>query len=730
MSLVLDDIILSLTNANERTPPQTLKTTLCLLYEKSKQYGLSSSQLQALVRLLCETSIIDTVTKVYIVENCFFPDDYLTKDLILEVINHLGTPTAFSRYRIQTPPALQSALCKWLVHVFFLVPVSSERGHGISGSVWLHLWQFSFLQKWITYLIIWQATTSIDVKSWKLFIIKKCAMNPGYRDAPAAATLILQRYQCLVGASNQITTLIVTINCNRKTLKSHRNLQLNTHFLSILKRILSRTHPGNFPAETVQNTIDMYLNEIHQLGIVSTRPLRLQSLPGYSSSNGMVSLLDITSLEQLAQNWSRLHIPNDVDYIMTSSSNGNLLLNPRAISRESLQHLYSSIILIKSGRNKSSSPYEWCIWQLKRCFAHQIEYPRETMATVVSISSMENELSSQIIQAVFSLKYLKLDEFTLKIICSGILPLWKPKLISGTRELFVKFMAGVLLWSTGNGHGNDQIFPEICFYFLQMIKNWAFDDKLMTLGLTLLHDIQSLLTLDKIFNNSTSNRFSTMALITTLRILTQLSLQSNSDYAVQYLIVGPDIMNKIFTSDDPLLLSAACKYLVATKNKLMQYPPTNKYVQTQNQYIMDLTNYLYRNKVLSSKALFGIPIDFFKPILENVYIPTADFRNLKFFTITGVPALSYICTVILRELEATQNTRIKFTSGIVNEETFRDFTRTKHHEIAQHDWIKGINNIHDLRVEILKHLSDSANPYREISIFLFTYLKSLSKYNS
>lgn len=86
MSLILDDIILSLTNANERTPPQALKTTLSLLYEKSKQYGLSSPQLQALVRLLCETSIIDTVTKVYIVENCFLPDGYLTKELLLRLL--------------------------------------------------------------------------------------------------------------------------------------------------------------------------------------------------------------------------------------------------------------------------------------------------------------------------------------------------------------------------------------------------------------------------------------------------------------------------------------------------------------------------------------------------------------------------------------------------------------------------------------------------------------------
>ncbi|EJS42607.1 ctf3p [Saccharomyces arboricola H-6] len=729
MSLVLDDIILSLTNADERTFPQTLKTTLRLLYEKSKQYGLSSPQLQRLVRLLCETSIIDTVTKVYIVENCFFPDDYLTKDLISEVISHLGTPTTFSRYRIQTPPVLQTALCKWLVHVYFLFPASSEWGRSVSGSIWLHLWQYSFLQKWITYLIIWQTTTPTDVKPWKLSIMKKCAMNPGYRDAPAAATLILQRFQCLVGVSSQIIELILTINCNKKTLKSHRNLKLDSRFLSTLQRVLSRTHPTNFPVETVQNTIDMFLNEIHQLGSASTRPLRLQSLATYSSSKGMVSLLEITSLKQLAQNWSQLHIPNDVDSLMAPSSNGNLLLYPKVMSRDSLKHLYPSIILIKNSCYASSPPYGWCIWQLKRCFAHQIETPRETISAIVSISSMDGELSTQIIQAFCNLKYLKLDESVMERICWGILPLWKPKLINGTREFFVKFMAGVFMWSTRNGHDNKQIFPEICLYVLQMITNWVLDDKLITLGLTLLHDIQNLLTLDKFFNNSTSNRFSTMALITSLNILTQMSTQSNSDYAIEYLIVGPTIMNKIFTSDDPLLLSTACRYLIATKNKLMQYPPTNKYVQTQNQYIMDLTNYLYRNKVLSSKTLFGIPTDFFKPIVENVYVPTADFKNLKFFTITGIPALSYTCTMVLKQLETIQNTTIKFSSDIINEETFKDFIRIKHDDIVQQGWINGVSNIHDLRVEILKYLGETDNPYREIAIFLFTYLKSLSKYN-
>ncbi|QID86933.1 chromosome transmission fidelity- protein [Saccharomyces pastorianus] len=734
MSLVLDDIVRSLTNSNERTPLQTLKTTLHLLYEKSKQYGLSSPQLQELVRFICETSVIDTVTKVYIVENCFLPNEYLTKDPILEVINHLGTPTVFSRYRIQTPPVLQSALCKWLVHVYFLFPAPSEWGRNISGSIWLHLWQFSFLQKWITYLIIWQTSTPNDVKPWKVSIIRKCAMNPGYRDAPATATLILQRYQGLVGASNQLIELIININCNKKTLKNHKNLKLNPHFLSALQRILSRAHPASFPVEVVQNTVDMFLNEIHQLGTASTRPLRLQSLPGHSSSNGMVSLLDITSLDQLAQNWTQLYIPNDVDSMLAPSSNINSSLQPRVLSRESLRHLYPCITLIKNGRqtsssSSSSSPREWCIWQLKRCFAHQAEAPRDLLYTIVSISSMDSELSYQIIQTFCNLKYLKHDEYTLKNICGGILPLWKPQLISGTREFFVKFIAGVLMWSTHDGYDNNRTFPEICFYILQMITNWLLDDKLMTLGLTLLHDIQSLLTLDQIFNNSTSNRFSTMAIITSLNVLTQLSTQSNSDYAIQYLILGPDIMNKIFTSDDPLLLSTACQYLIATKNKLMQYPPTNKYVQTQNQYIMDLTNYLYRNKVFSSKSLFGIPIDFFKMTLENVYVPTVDFKNLKFFTITGIPAYAYTCVIILKQLESTQNTRIKFTSGIINEETFKDFVRINHSEFTQQGWIKGISNINDLRVEILKHTSTTANPYSGIAVFLFTYLKSLSKYN-
>ncbi|CAD6637304.1 HN1_G0030110.mRNA.1.CDS.1 [Saccharomyces cerevisiae] len=730
MSLILDDIILSLTNANERTPPQALKTTLSLLYEKSKQYGLSSPQLQALVRLLCETSIIDTVTKVYIVENCFLPDGYLTKELLLEIIKHLGTPTVFSRYRIQTPPVLQSALCKWLVHVYFLFPVHSEREHNISSSIWLHLWQFSFLQKWITPLVIWQATTPVDVKPWKLSIIKRCAMNPGYRDAPASATLILQRFQCLVGASSQITESIIIINCNRKTLKSHRNLKLDAHFLSILKRILSRAHPANFPADTVQNTIDMYLSEIHQLGAGSIYPLRLQSLPEYVPSDSTVSLWDVTSLEQLAQNWPQLHIPNDVDYMMKPSLNSNVLLPRKVMSRDSLKHLYSSIILIKNSRDESSSPYEWCIWQLKRCFAHQIETPQEVIPIIISVSSMDNKLSSRIIQTFCNLKYLKLDELTLKKVCGGILPLWKPELISGTREFFVKFMASIFMWNTRDGHDNNCTFSETCFYVLQMITNWVLDDKLIALGLTLLHDMQSLLTLDKIFNNATSNRFSTMAFISSLDILTQLSKQTKSDYAIQYLIVGPDIMNKVFSSDDPLLLSAACRYLVATKNKLMQYPSTNKFVRTQNQYIMDLTNYLYRNKVLSSKSLFGVPPDFFKQILENLYIPTADFKNAKFFTITGIPALSYICIIILRRLETAENTKkIKFTSGIINEETFNNFFRVHHDEIGQHGWIKGVNNIHDLRVKILMHLSNTANPYRDIAAFLFTYLKSLSKYS-
>ncbi|CAI4035279.1 hypothetical protein SMKI_12G4290 [Saccharomyces mikatae IFO 1815] len=729
MSLVLDDIILSLTNASERTPPQTLKTTLNLLYEKSQQYGLSSPQLQALVRLLCETSIIDTVTKVYIVENCFLPHEYLTKDFLLELINHLGTPTTFSRYRIQTPPVLQSALCKWLVHVYFLFPVTSQCDHNIFGSIWLHLWQFSFLQKWITPLIVWQTTAPVDVKPWKLAIIKKCAMNPGYRDAPASATLILQRFQCLVGASSQIIDLIITINCNRKTLKSHKNLRLDTHFLSALKQILFKTHPTDFPIDTVQNTIDMYLNEIHQLDTGTTHSLQLQSFSRYLLSDSTVSLWDMTSLEQLTQNWLHLHIPNDVDSMIAPSSKDNFLLPSKVMSRQCLKHLYPSIIFIRNGRNESSSLYDWCIWQLKRCFAHQIEAPQELIFTVVSIASMDNALSSRIVQTFCNLKHLKLDEFTLKKICCGILPLWKPELISGTREFFVKFMTGVLMWSTQYDRDNNQTFPEICFYVLQMISNWAFDDKLIMLGLTLLHDIQSLLALDKVFNNVTSNRFSAMAFISSLDVLTQLSAQTKSDYEIQYLIVGPNIMNKIFTSDDPLLLSASCRYLVATKNKLMQYPPTNKFVRMQNQYIMDLTNYLYRNKVFSSKTLFGVPVDFFKPILDNIYIPTTDFKNLKFFTITGIPALSYTCITILRQLEKTENTRIKFTSVIINEETFKDFAREKHDEIAQHSWINGVTNIHDLKVKILKHFNQAANPYKDIAVFLFTYLKSLSKYS-
>ncbi|CAI5091884.1 ANM_HP_G0212850.mRNA.1.CDS.1 [Saccharomyces cerevisiae] len=77
-----------LTNERHHRP---LKTTLAC-YKKIKTICLSSPA----------TTSTYTVTKVYIVENCFLPDGYLTKELLLEIINHLGTPTVFSRYRIQT----------------------------------------------------------------------------------------------------------------------------------------------------------------------------------------------------------------------------------------------------------------------------------------------------------------------------------------------------------------------------------------------------------------------------------------------------------------------------------------------------------------------------------------------------------------------------------------------------------------------------------------------------
>lgn len=710
MSSNLEVVIQSIITSDTETPKILLKSWLDQLYTKSSLFGLSSSQLIKLTGFICESPILSVATKKYIIDNCFLPNEYVSREVIKEIIRYLGTATAVSEFKLQTPLWIQAALCKWLVQVYFLIiPQCDDYDRNIDISIWIQLWQFDYLQHWVTYILVWSTTTARDIKRWRVVLLENVGSKSGYNDAQACATLILKRYEAILGKSDLISNAITRLNCNARRLQTLQDLEIDKGFSNKIRNILIHRSPYKFTSQMVDELI---LSNLKALQFSRDRSTKLRyhaEIPV-----GKISLLDIHSLDQLAWNWNKIKAANDIE---------TFLSNPKAF------HLLFYMLPLSENDPFCISIYEWISLNLNRCF-DSVDIGSERKADVNSIllgiirvCQLHKTLAAQVIKDFLTLDNLNANTGVFIYLSRSLFAL------ASTKELdtidYKRNIMQILAFCHLNKKKRPVVFPRICNAVILMVNSWLKDDiaDLIISGLEILHAIQTFLISD--FSNPVENRHITIAIISLLQTLPNTPTRFHDDTHLSLLMLSPTIMYKLLIGDDPLLLDACCNYLVSTKKFFSDMQPANQYVQNQNLFIMDLTNYLWRNKILNSNRFFGIPTDFLRSLIHNLYFPNPEYRTKALFSITGIPALSYSCTAELRHLESIRQVRMHY-SELINEEGFKKYYKNLSHKEY---WLDEVNSLTELKVEILKTFS-RPGPYSNIALFLFTYLKSLSHYNT
>lgn len=704
MASNLDSVIDSIVTSNAETPQLLLKSWLDQFYTVSTTAGLSSSQLIKMVTFICNSPTLAMTTRLYITEKCLLPNDYISEDLIKVVISQLGTATAISDSRLQVPEKIQVSLCKWLVHVFFLFSSRDEpNALQPNSSIWLHLWQFDFLQHWLTYIVLWTTTSPKDVKRWKVLLLGKVGAKPNYRDSQACSTLILRRFESVAGQSELITRTIADVRCNQRRLRSLQSLEYDKDFMTKLRAILLNRPSSRFTEDILNELIASSLDQL-KFSVMN----KGNNTSSFIQSVKETTLLNTQSLSKLASQWDTIVVPLNVEQFL------------RNIKRSPC-HLY--LLSLSSGSKFWTIACRWLRIHLGLLFKKgQIHQCRSQIDDIIRICQIYGVLTTVIIREFFTPIYLNANPEAFLLLFKGLFSI--PANLEVNHEGFSRSSMQVVATSLLKNEMKVSVFPSLADVIILFLSNTlrVNNQEWTASSLELVQNIHELLI--STFSNVVENRRATLAIMKALRCILFLHQQVSFKSDLKLIIPPPGVIRRQFISDDPLLLDACCYYLVRTRNFLIDEGPSNKFVQLQNTYILDLTNYLWRNKMIESKGFIGMPSEFLEAVIENLYLPDVVMKAKTIFSITGIPALSYTCTAKVRDLETANRVSASLLEPF-SEDSFRVFKRS---ESFDH-WLPNVTSLKELKIEILKAL-DGMGPYNNIAAFLFTYLKSLSHYST
>lgn len=698
----LDEAVRLIVNADAETSELTLKEWLDHLYREVPQHGLSSLQLQQMINFICESPALSVSTKLYIVENFLLPNDYVGLEVMQEIMRHLGTANAISPYKLEVPLTIQNGLCKWIVNIFFLLlPIVDKRVMAIHDSVWIHLWQYDNLQKWLTYVIVWSTSSAKDIRPWKIELLRRVGLKTGYTDAQACATLILKRYETILGRSGLVSEAILTLNCNARKLRTLQEIKLDSVFLGKLRKLL--TNNSNFTNELIDELI---ASQLAALQFYKQADKNIRYYPKLPKDK--IPLLEIRSIDQLAWNWDKIVASKDVEQILDPHAGFTpLLFLFHLLERDQLWDLL----------------YEWISIHLAKCLKEKEQARNQkVLRTITKVCQVHPHLTTKLFSEFLTYDNLKTNPTVFTYFFKNLLPLLLLR-NSTVRELHKSLLQIFASCHLDNANRKEEsIIPDMCSSLLLLINSWFQDDvpDFVLLGLDFLQDLQKVL-ISKLHHNL-ENRFVTTSVMLLLKTLPNAKYQE--EFHMKRLMFSAGCMNKLIIYDDALLLDSCCQFLIQTKGFLTNKESSNRYVQSQNFHIMDLTNYLWRNKILHSKKFLNIPTNFVNEVLDNLFIPNTK-NNQKFtFSVAGIASLSYVVSVKLKELESKFETKIQYTY-LINDEGFKQFLADN--KDLEGQWLPNVHSSADLRIIILREMYISG-PFKHIALFLFTYLKSLSQY--
>ncbi|SCV05935.1 LANO_0H18426g1_1 [Lachancea nothofagi CBS 11611] len=676
---IVDDCLQFLIEGSNLTTAQ-IHELLTKINTNVNNEGISTRLINPLIDFLCDTSFISVSTKIYFIREALLPNDRIPRDTVHRIIGRLGIRSLSTPFRKETPRAIQSELCRWLVHVYIYmedVAVYEE-----TFSIWFQLWQLDFLQKWITYLLFWSATTSL-VKPWRIKFLALVGNKGGYSNAKTSAALLLERFSTLV-PNRAISAEILGLKCNVRRLSTLRRGAWDEAFLanwSCVLDILNRLQRSAFYDLIEELKSLLSFGEPKKEGSTMT-----------TRRNNAVSLNDVDTLEKLAQSFELISIPKDIEAVVTSRNRCSFVF----------------LATVDAGIEFWKRVSQWCVLQ-QGLYTLGGEFPfidKLTMGGLLSAYTLNRDKDSQ------SFCSVKEPPTEIEIICNLASPVLSD--ITCKRITFARNKVRDL--------GNCR-FYSMCrsvlakLYILSKGAPGIMESPLL---FEALNHIKSFITED--MRERPSDRHVTATLRLVVRILSNFSsVKLREDFAASVLL-SKETVNISILSTDPLAIGVMSEYLILSKNIIQACSKNQEVIELHNAHVLDLTNYMWRNKVAGGGTIFEIPLVFVRRMMQNLTFGDSGPESKSWFTVVNIPALSFSSRCAVNKLENALSSKSHF-SNVLTEKSFNDFKR----KVGDISWLDTISSFYELKVAILGMMRHQ-EMYKNNSRFLYAYLRSLADF--
>lgn len=699
MSAIVDQAVQALCSLKEDATSELISIQLEVLYEKSPKFGISPQLIPNLIRYLCETNIISTTTKSYIIEHCLYPNSFLTSQTVWAILEHLGPKTILSPYRIETPKQIQLCLCQWLLYVVFLLPSDIE----IARSYWIQLWQYGYLQPYMTFMIIWSHQSIKDIKPWKIELVRAIGANKGYRDAGSNSYLVLNHFQKVVGGSTLIEDAIKSLNYTEHKVTRLQKVFVNNQFHNRLAELLELNHErfnSEYISQLIRTTQVKFGMNSEGIGI------RESWVQAYCVGNCF------NNVNELVYHWKNSKLPSNIAHLM-----------PLTNAQNSLNSSYRVLYLIKQNtepglRNKLKNHITL---QFRLYLTEGLNPNTEAdfeylMASSIFFSNMVTDIISELIDVKITTKdlirFVRLLDIVLPCLDIGHIE------IASFRKFIISLVVRIHMAN------NRMAMIHLMSSIINLLEEGIEQKRNQAYVLTFSQILNDMLKILSSQLNLVSPDHQLLVLISRiLRVFSKFPISTSSQAELESLAYPSTYLGVLISYDDSILLNACCSYLGAMRRLLNRNQIKGDLINMHNKQILDLTNYLWRNKVFSSKRLFNIPTNYLKKLADTLSLPMVGKQKHELFTISGIFSLSYVSRLLKHEYETNY-----LTTGVNYEYNFQEELRSIIGKLKNNATINpNPMTVTEDKKQLIIWAMSMTGSYSDIAFFLFSSLKSLSK---
>lgn len=240
------------------------------LYPIVSKNGINSHQLHLIIDGLIQpkqSSSLTTSSKVHIIESLLLPNEKIPKRIVLKILGSLGTGPSFSEKKVQV------LLVKWIWAVSFFVKNSSSV-FSVLNSALFNLLSLSYLEPWICQ-ILFVTTKRTHLKPWRfklLLDLSRRSQNVSHY----LHTLLAYFTMLLDGPSalNQASARCIHFpNLERWSKVFHQNKSLRSSFEVARDEFIGKLYSLHSTFSNKRRRMDNSL-EIVQIGKVSHKEIQ------------------------------------------------------------------------------------------------------------------------------------------------------------------------------------------------------------------------------------------------------------------------------------------------------------------------------------------------------------------------------------------------------------------------------------------------------------------------